>query len=132
MRRLAAATTFDENYVTRSPVFVIERQGRLVAFYGFRLIDGRMFLDDMFVAPELIGTGLGIRLWKHAVATAQAHEYSHFFIEADPNAEAFYVKLGAKRIGEIVSPSSGRRLPLLRFNVGPAEPMRRAVGTPEM
>ncbi len=116
MTRVAAGTVFDEDYVTNNPVFVIEREGRLVAFYGFRNIDDRVFLDDMFVTPELAGTGLGRLLWDHALVTARERGYDHFLIESDPNAEAFYLRLGAQRIGDIISPSSGRTLPLLRFS----------------
>jgi hypothetical protein len=36
---------------------------------------------------------------------------------ADPDAEPFYVKMGATRVGESVSPSTGRSLPQLRYKL---------------
>jgi hypothetical protein len=40
-------------------------------------------------------------------------------IEADPNAERFYERLGAQRIGEAPSTAvPGRLLPLLEFTIG--------------
>jgi hypothetical protein len=58
------------------------------------------------------GTGAGRRLFEHASRTASELGFTQLSIEADPNAEGFYLAMGATRLGERRSPS-GRSLPLL-------------------
>jgi len=96
-------------------VYCVEHGGVTTGFYSFKTIDGMYFLHSLFVVPEKIGCGVGKRLWHHAVDHARRTGHSHFMIESDPNAEKFYLHMGARRVGEIVSESSGRSLPLLRF-----------------
>lgn len=88
---------------------------------GFYSIDGQPpsgELGNLWVVPERIGTGLGRRLWQHAVATASTAGYTSLRIEADPNAVGFYRAMGAEQIGEVLSGSiPGRALPLLTFRL---------------
>jgi GNAT superfamily N-acetyltransferase len=74
-------------------------------------------LDLLFVDPWAIGTGVGQALFRHAASVARSEGFSVLSIEADPRAEAFYLHMGAVRVGEAVSPSSGRTLPLLHFHL---------------
>jgi GNAT superfamily N-acetyltransferase len=96
-------------------VSVISHGGVITGFYAFKTIEGSFFLHSLFVVPEKIGCGVGKRLWQHAVDFARRTAHGHFMIESDPNAEEFYLHLGARRVGETVSEASGRTLPLLRF-----------------
>jgi predicted N-acetyltransferase YhbS len=96
--------------------FVAEDDGGVAGFYAFRDIDGQLFLDDMWVDPPRIGSGVGTALWRHAVAIVTSAGHAAFFIESDPNAEGFYLKMGAIGAGTIKS-SSGRMLPLLRYDI---------------
>jgi hypothetical protein len=40
------------------------------------------------------------------------------WISADPNAERFYTRVGARRVGEVPSTPTGRTLPRLVLDVG--------------
>lgn len=87
---------------------------RVVGFYALagQPPDGE--LTCLFVEPDHIGTGVGHRLWQHAVATARAQGFERFAIESDPFAEAFYLRMGSVRIGSAPSGSiPGRLLPRL-------------------
>jgi ribosomal protein S18 acetylase RimI-like enzyme len=88
---------------------------------GFYSIDGQPpsgELGNLWVVPERIGTGLGRKLWQHAVAAAGKAGYTSLRIEADPNAVGFYRAMGAEQIGEVPSGSMpGRVLPLLAFRL---------------
>jgi GNAT superfamily N-acetyltransferase len=92
--------------------------GRMVGFYS---IDGDPpagELGNLWLDPALIGTGVGRRLWRHAVDTARAAGFTSLRIEAEPNAEGFYLTMGAVRVGGTPSGSiPGRILPLLRYDV---------------
>ena len=97
-------------------VIVAERGGELLGFYqlGGEPPDGELM--DLFIEPGAIGTGLGRRLWEHAVQSARERGYRSLSLESDPNAEPFYLHMGATRIGEReVSP--GRRLPVMLISL---------------
>ena len=67
---------------------------------------------DEYQDRQSIGRGAGRRLFEHALHTASELGFRALTIEADPNAEGFYLAMGATRLGERRSPS-GRSLPLL-------------------
>jgi GNAT superfamily N-acetyltransferase len=69
-------------------------------------------LMDLFVDPQAIGTGIGRALWEHATNAGRERGYQTLNLESDPNAEGFYLRMGARRVGEReVSPN--RLLPLM-------------------
>ena len=75
-------------------------------------------IEDLFVDPEAIGTGVGRVLFRHAVRRAAAEGMDKLRIDADPNAEGFYAAMGAVRVGESPSGSiPGRVLPMLEVAV---------------
>ncbi|OAI43033.1 hypothetical protein AYO41_00510 [Verrucomicrobia bacterium SCGC AG-212-E04] len=98
-------------------VHVLVRDGHIAGFSAFVTKSTAVFLDSLFVAPEWIRHGFGEKLWRHAVDFARGAGHKSFLIESDPNAEGFYLRMGARRVGDIVSPASGRTLPLLQYDV---------------
>jgi GNAT superfamily N-acetyltransferase len=103
------------NIETR-PHFVAELDGAVAGFYGFEPEPDGIGLDYMFVEPRLIGRGVGRALWDHAVAQARRLGYPALIVVSDPNAEGFYAKMGARRIGARPSDlEPGRNLPLLKY-----------------
>ena len=104
-------------YIADWPVYLAEQDGEIAGFYGFRRNQNEIFLHDLFIEPKWIGKGVGTQLWNHAMQTARENGWEKFLIESDPFAEPFYIKLGATRIGEIISPGSSRALPLLEFKL---------------
>jgi GNAT superfamily N-acetyltransferase len=75
-------------------------------------------LEDLFVEPEHIGTGVGRVLWSHAMVTAGTLGFERITLEADPGAEPFYLAMGARRCGSVPSGSiPGRVLPVLEIAV---------------
>ncbi len=118
MERARDVLTPSESYLDDEPVFVAEDDtGKPVGFYGFVRDDGALWLYDLWVTPEAIRTGVGRALWTHLVATARTTGEPGFFIESDPNAEGFYLAMGALRTGERVAAGTGRVLPVLRYEL---------------
>ena len=98
------------------PHFVAEAEERILGFYGFEPVEGGIGLDYLFVAPEAIGRGVGTALWNHAVETARRLGHRQLIVVADPNAEGFYRRMGARPVGAQASDlEAGRLLPVLRF-----------------
>jgi GNAT superfamily N-acetyltransferase len=89
----------------------------VVGFYALKHDGDRFELDTLILTPSFIGRGLGRQLFEHAAQTARALGAFEMLIEADPNAEGFYLRMGAIRYGANVSRLTGaeRVLPLLRY-----------------
>jgi GNAT superfamily N-acetyltransferase len=96
---------------------VAELDGRLAGFVTIAGTPPEGEIDLLFIDPWAIGRGQGRLLYEHALETAAANGFTSLLIESDPQAEEFYLRLGAVRIGEQVSSATGRSLPLLRSHV---------------
>lgn len=108
--------TLTPELLTEERAHVAERDGRVVGFYTLAGRPPEGQLGHMFVEPEEVNKGIGRRLWEHALDTAATEGIRRILIEADPFAEAFYLAMGAVRVGEVPSGSiPGRVLPLLAF-----------------
>jgi GNAT superfamily N-acetyltransferase len=120
------------DYVAAHVVYCAEDgTGRVVGFYALEHDGGGCRLEHLWLEPSLIGTGLGRRLFEHAVEAARALGAAEMLIEADPNAEGFYLHMGARRVGETVSRLTGteRVLPQLCYALpGTSEPHATAPG----
>lgn len=97
------------DYIASALVYVGEEHGELIGIYGLRLEEIPM-LRDFFIDPNFIGKGFGKRLWNHLLHTARKINISTFDLHSDPYAEEFYLRMGAKRIGEIQSTVFANRL----------------------
>ena len=115
------ALTITPDYITAQPVCAAHVDKVLVGFYGLLHKENDWWLEHLWVLPAHKGHGIGRALYEHALDTASMRGAAAIKIEADPYAEAFYLRMGAKRIGETVSTIEGRerRLPLLVQAVEP-------------
>ncbi|MGA9770689.1 MAG: GNAT family N-acetyltransferase [Blastocatellia bacterium] len=109
------ALTITPEFINDNEVYAAEVESELAGFYGLIQMEGKVQLEHMWVDPEYIGSGIGKRLFDHAIKTAASLGAASMEIESDPNAEGFYKRMGARRIGEFVSELEGmpRVLPLL-------------------
>lgn len=108
--------TVTVNDIESNPVYVMEIHHNMVGFFNFELSTEK--LDALFIDPDFIGKGIGKLLWKNLLNIAKDLDMKQFTLDSDPNAEGFYLKMGAKKIGSI--PSSfftDRSLPLLQVEV---------------
>jgi N-acetylglutamate synthase-like GNAT family acetyltransferase len=99
-------------------ILVAERSGRRLGFVAVAVSGDSADLMDLFVEPDLRGSGVGVRLFDAAVEAARNSGATRLEIEADPHAEDWYQKRGAERIGEAPSGSiPGRMLPVLELRL---------------
>jgi GNAT superfamily N-acetyltransferase len=107
--------TFDAASLESQWVRVAEEAGRAVAVVAVSGKAPRPELSHLWVDPPAMGRGLGRQLFTAAVVQARKLGARQLEIIADPHAEAFYLHLGAERVGEVASQPADRRLPLLVF-----------------
>jgi N-acetylglutamate synthase-like GNAT family acetyltransferase len=122
--------TITPEFVAANQVYVAESESELLGFYALIIRDDKAELDHLWVAPAHIGTGVGKKLFLHAMQSAAERRVSEVEILSDPNAEGFYRKMDAHQIGETVSEIDGQPRALPRLTVDPVnrETGKRAKG----
>ncbi|MCY9578806.1 GNAT family N-acetyltransferase [Paenibacillus alvei] len=121
--------TITEEQLASTHLFVLEAGQKIKGFIGLEqdaLQRDKGLVTDLFIHPNAIGQGYGQALWHHMIAAAQKLGIQTLLVHSDPNAEPFYMRMGARRIGEIASTIfPGRQLPLLEFRLeSPAQKMQ--------
>lgn len=109
-----------EASVREHPTHLVEVSGHVVAFYQLASSEGAWELQHFWVHPSFMGRGIGRRLFAHALENAAKCGATFFTVDADPNAEGFYLACGAVRTGAIAAPIEGERgrvRPQLRVGV---------------
>ncbi len=119
VERWRETLTISPEFVRRNEAYAAVVEGKLVGFYALVGKGCEIELEHLWVLPDFIGTGIGRALFDHAVRRAAALGAEVVGIESDPNAEGFYRRMGARRVGEISYPIDGqkRTLPLLAVEV---------------
>ncbi len=99
--------------------YVFEINGRLAGFYALELYGNETAeLDALFVLPDKIGTGIGKAMIRHCRSIAARLGIREIVIQGDPNAEAFYLSVGAQACGYRESQSiPGRQLPVFTIKL---------------
>ena len=86
-------------YLDPGPGFVLDEAAGVAGFSILRYEPPEIDLHYLMVEPHLIGTGRGMRLWLHAVATARERGATVLTVTSDPHAEWFYRAMGAVTVG---------------------------------
>jgi GNAT superfamily N-acetyltransferase len=106
-------------YLNENLIFVGEMDNRVVGFYALVQEIGSLELDHFWIHPDFMGQGIGRALFNHAISQAKIiSPESDLKIISDPNAESFYLHMGALRTGTVSTDwgEMTRTLPLLRFS----------------
>ena len=90
-----------------------------MGFYALIVRNERAELEHMWVAPRFIGQGIGKDLFIHAMGEAAGQNVMAVEVSSDPNAEGFYRKMGAEKIGEVACEIDGEQRVLPRLSVDP-------------
>lgn len=110
--------TITSAYILTSEVYNLFEGNKLMAYYAyFSLDEERVKLDNMFIHPDFIGRGFGNLLMNDFIDRARRQGYKKVELDADPNAEEFYKKLGFKSIGKVQSSIKNRFLPTMEKDI---------------
>lgn len=112
--------TITSEFIKRHEIFAAtDEDDKPIGFYALVESGGKTELDHLWVLPVVIGKGIGRQLFDHALDRAAAMGAQRIEIVSDPNAEGFYLKAGAAKIGEVITTIEGqeRRLPRLAYQL---------------
>lgn len=110
----APGLTFTPDSIAARTVSVVELAGDILAVSSLCTADAECQLDEFWVRPSSIGTGVGRLLLKYTLELASGAGYCSVAVVSDPNAEGFYRRFGGVRVGLRESLPRGRFLPVLK------------------
>ena len=110
--------TISAQAIVTRPTCVAVIGDEIVGFYSLSPSRDAWKLDHLWVLPRFMDRGIGRTLVAHALETAARGGASSVTVDADPNAESFYLACGGVRCGEVPAPipgEPGRVRPQLAF-----------------
>ena len=114
MAACEAELTITPELIANWTIWAAEAEGRICGMVALRdgESEGRAELEDFFVEPEGQGQGIGSALMATLLEACRAGGVRVLGLDADPNAEAIYHRLGFATVGRSPSGSiPGRWLP---------------------
>ncbi|PZR75501.1 MAG: GNAT family N-acetyltransferase [Chthoniobacterales bacterium] len=92
---------------------------QVLGFYVLTTESDGLHLDHLWIRPSAMGRGIGRDLFEHAVRQGKELRHIALRIEVDPNAEGFYQRMGARRVGTNTASvgETRRELPLLIYDL---------------
>ena len=109
--------TITPDFIANNEMYVAVAGEEIAGCCALVLRDSQAELEHMWIRPEHMGTGIGRALFHQTVARAAHLKATGLEISSDPNAEGFYQRMGAKRIGEVKSEIEGQPRVLPRMSV---------------
>jgi GNAT superfamily N-acetyltransferase len=112
--------TVKPEFIASHETFSAVIDGQTVGFYALSRKDGRLDLLHLWVLPDWMRRGIGRSLFCHALERARLG-FRELEIESDPNAEGFYLRMGARRVGVSIQTveQQRRELPVLIHHLDP-------------
>jgi GNAT superfamily N-acetyltransferase len=112
--------TMRPEFIAANVAYCAIEENHAVGFYVLTTEGDGLHLDHLWIVPHAMGRGIGRALFEHAVEQAKALGFHAIKIEADPNAEGFYQRMGARPVGSNITEIEGqaRELPHLRYDLG--------------
>jgi len=119
IERWRQALTITPDFIANNEMFVAISGDEIVGCCALVISDSVAELEHMWIKPEHMGVGVGRTLLLHAKGRAAKLRVPTLELSADPNAEGFYQRMGATRIGEVRSEIEGqpRVLPRMRIEI---------------
>ena len=119
MRKCAAALLVSEAEIAAGRVVVaVDAAGRTIGVAAVAPEGETADLDVLFVDPPAIGSGAGRALFEAAVGLARSLGAARITILADPNAAAFYERMGVRFLRNAPSDAiPGRTLPFYEYDL---------------
>lgn len=110
--------TIDSKYIDENQVYKLVDNEKLIGFYAYQPENTKdIKLNFFFVEPDCIGKGYGKLLMNDFLIRIKNTDCERVILDADPNAEKFYERLGFKVIGKLQSSIKNRILPIMELKI---------------
>jgi len=107
-----------QKFISENPVYLLEENCLPVGFWGLTRTENGWELEFFYIDSPLIGKGYGRKLWDSLIGECGKIGVESFEFVTSPEAERFYLKMGAKTIGHVESlVRKGRMIPRLRYEL---------------
>jgi N-acetylglutamate synthase-like GNAT family acetyltransferase len=114
-----ADLTITPQFIDDNEMYVAIKDGRIAGCGALCCDESVAELEHMWIRPEHIGAGIGRALFNYIMKRASNLSLPVLELSADPNAEGFYERMGATRIGEVRSEIDGQARVLPRMMINP-------------
>lgn len=112
--------TITPKYINDNQVYKLMENDELIGFYAFQPEnENTVKLNFLFIEPKYIGKGNGKILITNFLKRVKETDYKKVTLDADPNAEKFYKKIGFKVVGKLKSSIKDRFLPIMEMKIKP-------------
>ena len=106
--------TVTPDNITSGSVYKLIRNHRIMGYYAYRALAAEIVkLDSLFISPDHIGSGMGEKLANNFLIRAKGEGFNKVTLDADPNAEGFYVSVGFVTVGKKETSVPGRYMPIM-------------------
>lgn len=111
--------TFEPKEIGDANIFAATVNNVIAGFYRLTFHQPRAILEDLWVLPVYIGRGVGRTLFEHALSTCRSANIIALELDADPNAQGFYEKMGMHKVAERQTEVDGqpRTLPIMEISL---------------
>jgi N-acetylglutamate synthase-like GNAT family acetyltransferase len=112
--------TITGDFIANHEVFVAMIDKEIAGCCALVLSDSLAELEHMWIDPKQMGKGIGRALFERVQARARELGAAMLELSADPHAEKFYERMGARRVGDVPAHMFGhaRVLPRMRVEFG--------------
>ena len=112
-----AELTITPEFIANNEVLVAVTDGEIAGCCALVSSGSLAELEHMWIDPRQMGQGVGRALFEHAKDRGRALGLAELELSADPNAEGFYLRMGAEPIGEVPADIDGTHRVLPRMKV---------------
>ena len=109
--------TITPEFISSADVRTSEANSELAGFYALIFVKQRASLEHLWILPAYIGQGIGRALFEHALARCREMQCQGLEIVSELNAQGFYERMGAKKVGVSIGEVNGdlRSLPVMEI-----------------
>jgi N-acetylglutamate synthase-like GNAT family acetyltransferase len=110
--------TITKDYIKNNKVYKLVQNEQIIGYYSYFSTDENTIkLDNIFILPEFIGKGFGKILMNDFLKNIKQLGINKITLDAEPNAEKFYMTFGFETIGQLESSIKDRYLPIMELQI---------------
>jgi ribosomal protein S18 acetylase RimI-like enzyme len=110
--------TITQEYIKDNYVFKLLNKDLTIGYYSYFIEEKQnVILDNLFIRPEYIGKGFGKYLMDDFLNRIRESKFEKITLDSEPNAEAFYSKVGFVKVGEFETSIKNRFMPIMEMKL---------------